>query len=631
MNVEDAISIYSNSLDDSDEKSKNFLIALSFLATLISQGVDVKKYICDTDTNSVLNQSFIDKAIEFANIMKKDIRCFLIHNNPVFEKMLNINNMYGGQGAREDAIKESAAEIGEKLKEKKKADADAKKLKEDEKTSATGVEEKKKVGDAVSTASTKKDGQAFIDAVKTFAETYNALADKSLVEGISDKQKNVLKDVVKKLGITADVVTSGSFDMKTFFEALGYEVSPDIIPHDQVIFQLSEFYTNLKEADPKFNISVPKILAIFKDYKNTLFKNNSKYESLFNYQTSYTNEKFYDDDGPIKGEKGVNVCGQDKECLNLMTQCLAGKNIEKCKKFMQKDTFYKSAAESVKNLDIDSVIMFLNAYKVNVNKKSGQIERPEDYMKRLYDYAFDNNDKNFTLDDWNKINNNIPLKSFIGYLVDKYNEYKMVEGKNAINATGAYGVAKVTKETDSSPQLSSYLPEIRRKVNDYAITLGLGNVLSLGPSFVLNGGGNDKKKYLSNIINMHGGSMPSPFEIINIYEQSLESAKQILKQHNSALDSSDEEYFKKIMAETKSSLQKIYEIHEIARMYASLVINNSINDGESVSDLMDMNRLINKHSKAVNKLSSLNLKGANVVSAIERATSDTFNGASFRK
>merc|ERR1711998_69311 len=123
MNVEDAISIYSNSLEDENENSKNFLIALSFLATLISQGVNVKDYFCDKDTNGVLNQGFIEKAIEFANIMKKDIRCFLIHNNPVFEKMLNINSMHGGSGAKEKAIRKESAELAAKLKAAEKLKA----------------------------------------------------------------------------------------------------------------------------------------------------------------------------------------------------------------------------------------------------------------------------------------------------------------------------------------------------------------------------------------------------------------------------------------------------------------------------------------------------------------------------
>ena len=44
-----------------------------------------------------------------------------------------------------------------------------------------------------------------------------------------------------------------------------------------------------------------------------------------------------------------------------------------------------------------------------------------------------------------------------------------------------------------------------------------------------------------------------------------------------------------------------------------------------------MKNLINKHTKSINNLNSLNLKGANIVATIEKATSPaSFNGATFK-
>ena len=66
-------------------------------------------------------------------------------------------------------------------------------------------------------------------------------------------------------------------------------------------------------------------------------------------------------------------------------------------------------------------------------------------------------------------------------------------------------------------------------------------------------------------------------------------------------------------------------------MYASLLINHALNDGEKVTEIVDMKNLINKHTKSINNLNSLNLKGANIVATIEKATSPaSFNGATFK-
>lgn len=385
-------------------------------------------------------------------------------------------------------------------------------------------------------------------------------------------------------------------------------------------------------VSPTIPVVTPrKFVKIVKFTKNS---GQSKYELLFNHEKDYKNINFYEKDasGNLKNKEdedvvNKNICDGDNDCAKLMQDCLSGNNINKCKAFMQNEHYYKNAAEAVKAMSIETVTGFLNAYKVNINKETGKIENPKDYMFRLHNYAVANNDKNFNYNDWVNINNNTQLKTFIGYLVDKYNQYKNQPTHNV----GHYGVSKVTYSTDSSSHLSPYIRyEVPRKLNNYAMGLGLGNISSFGLPFQLVGGGNDEGKYLSNLVK-NGGNADLPFETVRMYEQSLKNSTEIFKQHNIALDEADETHFKNLVEQTKKALSKIQEIHDIASMYASLLINHALNDGEKVTGIMHMGSLIEKHTKAVNKLASLNSKGTNMVAAIEKATSDaTFNGANFR-
>ena len=99
----------------------------------------------------------------------------------------------------------------------------------------------------------------------------------------------------------------------------------------------------------------------------------------------------------------------------------------------------------VNNLDQIELEKLLDFFKVAINKSTGEKENLESYMLRLHGYANDPNEEKFNINDWNFINESLPIKNFIGLLISKYNENK----KNQPKTTKSYDKSEVTKFRES--------------------------------------------------------------------------------------------------------------------------------------------------------------------------------------
>ena len=607
MEIVDAISMYST-LEQQKEKKNDDLLTfyrmVSFIVTLLKNGKTVP------DIKAFKSKQMKDGIPVFVDIIRKDIRCVLVNDEDTLDKLTNYAvGIKEQDGGAEDAAGSASTMVGSPKPPGGKETSD---------TSSAGIgitkeQFQKSLSDVVKT----------LTAAMLAAISVSNFNDSTEYHNFSKAVANYNKNA-KELGDEDGLIRS-------FLNSLGIKVPDKIFTVDAAEKEINNLITKVINIK---GYKASDLMGIFKLIKIGS-SSNTKYNLLWNYENEYKKINFYkkDNEGKWvdveKEDPGVvdDFCTGD--CLGLMQKCLIGQNINECKEFMKNSAFYGKAAEAVKKMPIDQVIKFLNAYKVNINDRTNKVEDAGQYMWRLHNYAVNNNDKNFNINDWNAINQNTALKAFINYLVDKYNEYNVTMG--SMPQKGHYGVSKVPpKSSSSSPQYSYYLRNVvKRKLDNYSFNLGLGNMYPFESSYFLSGGGKNETKYLSNLL-MNGGA-DLPFDSIRIYEQSLKTAQEILKQHNSELDSEDEKEFHKLIEETRKSLYKISEIHDIASIYASLLINHAINDGEKVNDIINMKRLIDKHSKSVNKLSSLNLKGANIVTTIEKATSpESFNGASFK-
>merc|ERR1711998_97408 len=126
MEVEDVISMYVAIVRNSGISNKNiaisFLRNVSFIVSLIKHGFDAQSLkniakLLDKKTNS-----YIKKLVE---IIKKDIRCVLVHDSPVLEELENIGKI-GIQKGGDDALGEdvNVDEFGEFMEEEEENDID---------------------------------------------------------------------------------------------------------------------------------------------------------------------------------------------------------------------------------------------------------------------------------------------------------------------------------------------------------------------------------------------------------------------------------------------------------------------------------------------------------------------------
>jgi hypothetical protein len=259
---------------------------------------------------------------------------------------------------------------------------------------------------------------------------------------------------------------------------------------------------------------------------------------------------------------GASGSHEDAVCQDYIENCLLGKGIEDCKRFLTDNKYWGSLASEVRKMNPEIALASLKkfGFKSETDNSNGlvSVESVSDWSKNL------NNTLN--VNDAANIRKNAPLMGYLSAVVNVVNSSPDILNNrqvdvNVVQSTGLgkYGIP--VKSTNSGNMSAATIVRLNNAVQSHnssiAVAWGINNVQS--------GGG------ISQIDEIEKKYKNRPKYLSNELKNTYEGFKRRLLAHNKSIDDKDDKHVYKLISELADSERKLYKTMMFSEKYATLL------------------------------------------------------------
>lgn len=329
------------------------------------------------------------------------------------------------------------------------------------------------------------------------------------------------------------------------------------------------------------------------------------------------------------GFKGDN----STDCSRLITECLAGRDINKCKEFMKSANYWKDAKDSVKDMLPGMAVDLLKGFGFEVIKTTDSngnnvnaMESVESWSGKLKNHL--------NTGELKEVLGNTQLMGYLKMVVQRVNDNPAilnpnitVDGKvNTVDKNNYFVRMGLGRKEPEKSRTANYVPLMRERNKSLLSIRQIINSL-LKPYGLVKGVGLGALRPLGGIAMVGGTSAPvaeyfedlkSPeseqFKVSEIAETALESLYTRLSQNGKDLDQNDKQTIEKLVKDLKNTEEKLFKAVIYLDKYVNLkeaLGNNNMGSNDNVT-LSKMKEYVDKH------MDKTNLKQNNIISVLER-------------
>jgi hypothetical protein len=305
-----------------------------------------------------------------------------------------------------------------------------------------------------------------------------------------------------------------------------------------------------------------------------------------------------------------NDAGTQAKCYDLIKNCLAGDNIERCKEFMKTSNYWTTVKNDVDKLNLDLARELLDSFGYPImtedNKEVGRklkvYGNSTQWLKYLSETKFKNT--SFGAREIKQIAANTKLTGYLDLVAAKLNRNPGVlnpdYAKDAPASTGSafngstlqkYGLSGKFVQPASGVSTSSVIAmqnAMLRKRNALAIYYGVP-LNTVG--FVMRGGGAAVQQFED----LQNNSM-LPLRLSSMVEEHYKTFVNNLKASNKDLDTKDKTDIEKLIGELKVLEDKLFKAAIYTSKYQDLVSVFGEEDTQSLITLDHLQQFVDKRN-----------------------------------
>lgn len=323
---------------------------------------------------------------------------------------------------------------------------------------------------------------------------------------------------------------------------------------------------------------------------------------------------------------GVKVtdAASKKACGDFIMNCLAGKDIEKCKDYMLKTDFWKDVNQEVSSMNPDLALEILSkfgfpTYETEVSEvglKLKMFGNSSQWLETLKNSEFPSpsGNKSFTDEDIKKISSNRELIGYLdavsamvnrnpGILNSGYAKGTLTSNVNAFEGTtlSKYGLqGKYVVPGSGTPSVSSIIAlqnAVIQNRSAIAVYYGIPFNTTGYTTMVMRGGG-------SAVDYFEAAKNPNvaPARLSSIIEKHIEGFVGALKNNNKDLDEADKTSISKLISELKSTEDKLYKAAIYTSKYMDLISVFGQEDTNGLITLDHLQQFVDKRNNYFEKV-----------------------------
>jgi hypothetical protein len=310
----------------------------------------------------------------------------------------------------------------------------------------------------------------------------------------------------------------------------------------------------------------------------------------------------------------IEGSGSNEKCADYLRDCLSGKNVMKCKNFLDRDDFWPDAQKEVDAMLPAMAVQTLNAFEFGMeqvwdntaNRRLLKYKSTDAWIANLVDLT-KKYSSGMSADDVKKIANNGKLIGYLKMLVHKVNSNPSILNSDytggtdnlRINDPDAFagsrlhrmGVkARLAVPTLSVSSVDKLANGIRDSNSKLSFTLGIHGVQGYGPRFTLMSGGgivedletkvSDSTKRTSFIIESHFVALTGR-----------------LQKFNKTIEKSDSDKINELIKSLKEAEEKLYKASLYTEKYAKLLEIHGEKDATSVLSMDHLKQFVESRNK----------------------------------
>lgn len=318
---------------------------------------------------------------------------------------------------------------------------------------------------------------------------------------------------------------------------------------------------------------------------------------------------------------------QSLQCTEFISDCLLGKNIEKCKDYLKAPMFWTDAKNEVDNMLPEIALRMLRAFEFNqeeyfndtYNQKIKRVQSVDNWLKKLDNIA-DTTPNKLSKADIEAIGSNTQLLQYIRLLVKKINDNPAILNVDFVD----HSISTINEEGPHYPRLSlmgvpsraasiglsesvfeRLKSDLETHTNKFAVRLGLPlrygsqldslyKILNIPKRIALVGG---------NSIDSLEESLAKEYKQIgNILESHYFGLKNRLHYYNKDLDKNDENKILALIDNLKNTERKLLKAILYTEKYATLLEIFGIKDNTKELSLNYLKYFVDARNNYFNKV-----------------------------
>lgn len=326
------------------------------------------------------------------------------------------------------------------------------------------------------------------------------------------------------------------------------------------------------------------------------------------------------------------------ECADYLRDCLAGKDVNKCKTYLADEKYWDKAVNEVKNMLPTMAVQTLNAFEFGMEqvwdntaaRRLLKYKSVTSWLQNLGELAKSTSSK-MTTGDVEKIAKNTKLIGYLEMLVKKVNsnpailnkEYTGLSDASRINDPDAFAGSRLHKmgikarlatsnlSVSSVDKLSQAIKDSNSRVG---ITIGYPGLYGFTTKLnLMNGGGviEELETKLSDVTKQTG-------HIIERHYLALDSR---LKKHGKEISAADQAKILDLIQSLKKSEEKLYQAILYTEKYASLLEVHGQKDNTNVLSMDHLKQFVDNRNKYFARVS----KKQNDLMSIIRSIAEAVN------
>lgn len=304
-------------------------------------------------------------------------------------------------------------------------------------------------------------------------------------------------------------------------------------------------------------------------------------------------------------------------CAELVTQCLKGQEISKCKAFMLSTNWNESLAnEKISpEIAVDLLRKFgFNTKNVQVNEIGRNLEMIQEYDEWIADLKKNYVGNGLDDKDVDAISNNTPLTGYLRKLIGLVNSNPGIlnrdyTGKANLNQNpaafantqlGRFGLLpKQVVAASGVPTMSSVLSlqnAVMANRNQVGINFG---IMPQGIIFQRGGG---MSSGIAEVLENAQNNSTFPLKLSKLMEDSFNSFVTALRLHKKELDSGDYQHIQKLIVDLRNSEDKLFKAAIYTDKYVRLIGALGQSDTKGVVSLDHAKQFVDRRNSYFNKV-----------------------------